>query len=705
MSTIHENDFKYLLVGNPNCGKSTLFNRLTGLRQKTGNFHGVTVEKKTGFVDTVYGEKELWDLPGSYSLEGNSEDRKLTSDIILSRKQNDKIIFVMDSVQLERSFQFLISIIDTGAPILVVLTMKDILHRRKINIDIEKLSKITGLEFILINAKTGENCNALKDKINNPDNFKMGNRIWKFPAKEEKIYQKIIQSVNSDSNRLVEFAILQTLKYENNPNQSEYLKRFSNLFNPATKELIVEESKQGIFSEQEELVSKSIYIKKLVTSSVTHLSDQNQLSIDRADKVLLHPYFGVGIFLAIMALVFQFLFTWAEYPMDWIESGIGILQEGSKGLLPQGPLSSLFVDGILGGVGSVLVFIPQISLLFFFIGIMEESGYMARVSFVMDRFMGKFGLSGKSFIPLLSSAACAVPAIMGTRTIENKSDRMTTIMISPLVMCSARYPVYILVVGAVFTSERLFGIFNLQGFVLFLMFFLGLLTSLIFGLIFKRTLFRESASYFLMELPSYKMPSMLSIAQNVLVKIKAFLKNAGQIILYISILLWFISYYPIDDVQIQADSETPISTEIENASGIKTSYAAKIGKVIEPVIEPLGYDWKIGIALITSFAAREVMVSTLAVLYEIEDADEENPNLREAMLNDRNEKGEPLWTPLTGMSILVFFAFASQCMSTLAVVRKETNSYFWPSFQFAYMTILAYVSAFLVYQIGSVLGF
>ncbi|MCZ8238691.1 MAG: ferrous iron transport protein B [Leptospiraceae bacterium] len=691
MSKKPENEykFKYLLVGNPNCGKSTLFNRLTGLKQKTGNFQGVTVEKKTGFIKTSESVREIWDLPGIFSLDGNSEDKKIASKQILSRHKEDRIIYILDSLQLERSLQLLISIIDSGAKVQVVLTMKDLLERRNISIDTNALQKAFGVKFHLINTKSFSDLDSIREDLFKAENFQQGKHVWKWEAKEETILKKISKSLEASESLELQFAISETIK----ESQNDLEIRFSNLFPDESKKLIVATASKGNFSIQNQLIAKSIAIKKILSACIQE-SGNKKAVISKADKILLHPIYGMLAFFVIMGLVFQFLFSWAEIPMDGIDWTIAQIQTFVSDQLPQGPLAALLVDGVLGGVGAVMVFIPQIGLLFFFIGIMEESGYMARVSFVMDRIMGKFGLSGKSFIPLLSSAACAVPAIMGARTIENKSDRITTILISPLVMCSARYPVYILIIGTIFVSETIFGIFNLQGFMLFFLFLLGLFTSLVFGLLFKKTIFRSSSSYFLMELPNYKIPSLLSITQNVLSKINTFLKNAGQIILYISVILWFVSYYPI-----QIDQEGEIDTKITQ------SYAASFGKKIEPIIQPLGFDWKIGISLLTSFAAREVMVSTLAILYGVDDADEENPSLREAMRNDTREDGSKLWTPLTGFSLLVFFAYASQCMSTLAVVKRETNSYFWPFFQFTYMTLLAYLSSFFVYQVGGFLGY
>jgi ferrous iron transport protein B len=687
-----EKPFKYLLVGNPNCGKSTLFNHLTGLNQKTGNFHGVTVEKKIGFIPTSETDVEIWDLPGSFSLEGSSEDRIVTSQEILNRNPQDRIIFVMDSLQMERSMQFLTSIIDTGAKVIVVLTMKDILLRRKIEIDVKQIQNEFGVQFHLINSKSNDDIHSLQKILFDPNNFSEGKRIWKWQNREENILNGIITKLNISKDKDYQqkaFAIQEALKEIYEQKESSFL----NLFPESTKQLLISSYQKGKFSTQEELIAKSIAIKKMLSKSIIGSNEKTKV-INKVDRVFLHPFFGLLSFFLIIGIVFQFLFSWSEVPMNLIESGIGLIQSFLIILLPKGSLTDLLLEGILGGVGSVLVFIPQISLLFFFIGIMEESGYMARVSFVMDKIMGRFGLSGKSFIPLLSSAACAVPAIMGTRTIENKNDRITTILIAPLIMCSARYPVYILVIGTVFTSEKVIGIFNLQGFILFLLFLLGLFTSLAFGLFFKKTIFRSTASYFIMELPDYKLPSIVSILNNVILKVTAFVKNAGQIILYISVLLWFVSYYPI---------QTNKNGEV--VSDIQESYVAGFGHAIEPLIQPLGYDWKIGVALITSFAAREVMVSTLAILYGVEEGNEESPSLREAMKKDVYVDGTPIWTPLTGFSILIFFAYASQCMSTLAVVKKETNSYIWPIFQFVYMTCLAYFSAFLVYQVGGILGF
>jgi len=621
---------RYLLVGNPNSGKTTLFNRLTGLRQKTGNFQGSTVEKKVGIYPTRFHDRlEIWDLPGAFSMEGINEDKKITAEIVQNADESDRILYVMDSTQIERSFQFLTSILDRGLRVLVVLTMLDLLQRRGLDLDLNQLEKCTGIQFVPVNPKTGEGIETLIQLLEDEESFRKGIPIWSGKATDL----------------------------------------------------------------EEEYILKSIAIKKILSNTlIKNTSVESLVDLDSIDSLLLHPVYGLIIFLGIMAVVFQFLFHLAEFPMELIAKGILFLQNLLRETIPQGPLGSLVIDGALGGVGAILAFLPQICLLFFFIGIMEESGYIARASFLMDKFMGKFGMNGKAFIPILSSAACAVPAILSTRTIESREDRITTILIVPLIMCSARYPVYILVIGTVFPQEPVLGYISIRGIVLFFLFVLGLLTSLTFGLLFKKLLLRKSPGFFILELPTYRMPSIVSLLQIVWVKVKSFLVNAGRIILTISILLWFISYYPLQR------TETG-----EYRSTIKTSYAAAIGKIIEPAIEPLGFDWKIGVAILASFAAREVMVSTLAILYELDGEDEESTSLREAMRNDTRPDGSLIWTPLTGISILIFFAFANQCMSTLAVTKKETNSYVFPAIQFLYMTVLAYVSSFLVYQVGTLL--
>ena len=696
--------YRILLVGNPNCGKSTIFNTLTNLNQKTGNFAGVTVEKRIGKFKIDDQDIDVIDLPGSFSLNGTSEDKKALTRFLMQRTSSDKIIFIMDSTLIERSLQFLFQISDLGVEIILVLTMKDILSKKNLSLDINDLQKRLGINIVLINGKTNEGIEELKNLLKKKENFLPIPRLWNWGSAKEKFLTSILDKIQTENTVFTRFILENGLKRLSGESLQTDLPGLE-LFSPDIQRYINNEYKieKITFSYQEELIIKSILIKKIISECIRDNKIENQsYDFSRFDKFLLHPFYGLLFFLSLMAIIFQGLFTWSEVPMKMIESGFDYTSEYIKLTLPDGPFSNLLADGIIKGTGAVLVFVPQIFLLFFFIGLLEESGYMARASFVMDRFMGKFGLSGKSFIPLLSSAACAVPAILGSRTIEDKNDRITTILVSPLITCSARYPVYILLIGAIFGDKTFLGFINIKGIILFFLFFLGMFTALIFALIFKKTFFKKNSAYFLLELPEFRTPSITHVLFNVLLKVKEFIVNSGTVILYISIILWFLANYPYNKIPI----ENITNEKISESNVILSSYAADIGKAMEPVIEPLGFDWKIGISLVTSFAAREVMVSTLAIIYGIESGDENSIDLKTSMQNDINPKtGKKVWTTLTGISVLIFFAFACQCMSTLTVVRKETNSYIWPVFLFFYMTSLAYISSFLIFQIGTYLGF
>ncbi len=689
-------NYRCLLVGNANAGKTSLFNQLTGLSQKTGNFPGITVGIATGEVKIKDKQLEIIDLPGSFSLNANSEDKKTLTRFLINRKETDKILFVLDAILLERSLQFLFQIMDIGAPIILVITMKDILEKKNLSISVDKLKQELGIETILVNAKKGNGIAELKELISEEFNFKTPERLWTWDDKREIFFKNILKKIETDNPYYLSFVLSNTLKKLSGEKLQKELPGLEE-FKPEIQNFIIKEHKASglIYKYQEEVIHKSFKIKNIISKTLSGNTENQKSLSSKFDKLILHPFFGMLIFFGVMGFIFQSLFSWSEFPMELIESTMEGLGNFLQKRIPEGPLSGLITKGIVGGVGSVLVFIPQIALLFFFIGIMEESGYLSRVSFIMDKFMGKFGLSGKSFIPLLSSAACAVPAIMSTRTIENKSDKMTTILISPLITCSARYPVYILVIGAIFPKKNLFVFFSLQALVLFGLFILGMATALLFALLFKKTFFRHESSYFLIELPSYKIPSIKNLFLSVYQNVKAFIENSGTIILYASILLWFLAYYPV----------TPLTDSKQVTTEISNSYAAQLGKFIEPAIRPLGFDWKIGVGIISSFAAREVMVSTLAIIYGIE-GDETSNDLKTSIQNDSDPNtGKKTWNVLTAISLLIFFAYASQCMSTLAVVRQETKSYFWASFLFIYMTVLAYLSSLAVYQIGIALGF
>ncbi|PJZ56536.1 ferrous iron transport protein B [Leptospira barantonii] len=691
----HSKTSRILMAGNPNCGKSTLFNRLTGLRQKTGNYHGVTVEKAEGLLSHADHSLKVLDLPGAFSLGGNAEDKQVTSRVLIGHEEGDRILFVMDASLAERSLQFLLQILELDVPVLVAVTMKDVLEKKRISLDLDSLSREFGIQFQYVNPKSGDGISELKDLIVSPGAFRLPIKSFQWDGDREKLLNGLLKSLSSEHSNSLKFVLINSLKELSGETLQKGLPGIS-LFPENSREHIRKEfSRFGkTFTYLEELTQKSMYIKKVLGNALLGSASENERVLSKADKILLHPFWGLVSFLGIMALVFQALFTWSETPMDWIESTVQNLGSFVGSFMEEGPLRSLIQEGIIGGVGAVLVFVPQISLLFLFIGILEETGYIARASFVMDRFMGKFGLSGKSFIPLLSSAACAVPAIMGTRTIENKSDRLTTILVAPLITCSARYPVYVLVIGAIFPAGKIFGIFSIQALTMLGLFLLGMIASMVVALVFKKTFFKSDASYFLMELPAYNTPSIKSLGITVFKKLKAFLASAGQIILFISVLLWFLANYPRIDSGLHPNASDAELKKIQ----IRESYAGSAGKFMEPVLKPIGFDWKMGIGIITSFAAREIMVSTLSIIYGV-GGEESDDDLKEAIRKDRDENGKPVWGMRNSVSLLLFFAFACQCMSTLAVVKKETNSIVWPLFMFGYMTVLAYSASFIVFQI------
>lgn len=563
--------------------------------------------------------------------------------------------------------------------------------------ELDSLSREFGILFQYVNPKNGDGVQELKDLIFSPNSFRLPIRSFSWDPEREKFLNGLLKSFSSEYSDSLKFVLINSFKELSGEVVQKGLPGLS-LFPQNSRKFIREEFDRfgKRFTYLEELTQKSIYIKKVLGNAIVGNPIPSERILSKADKILLHPFWGVVSFLGIMALVFQTLFTWSEIPMNWIELTVQSVGSFVGRFLDEGPLRSLIQEGIIGGVGAVLVFIPQISLLFLFIGILEETGYIARASFVMDRFMGKFGLSGKSFIPLLSSAACAVPAIMGARTIENKSDRITTILVAPLITCSARYPVYILVIGAIFPAGNLWGIFNIQALTMLGLFLLGMISSMLAALVFKKTFFKSDSSYFLMELPAYNTPSIKSLALTVFKKLKAFLSTAGQIILFISILLWFLANYPRVDSSLYPNAGDAELKKIQ----IRESYAGSAGKFMEPVLKPIGFDWKMGIGIITSFAAREIMVSTLSIIYGV-GGEESDDDLKEAIRKDKDEDGKTVWGLKNSVSLLLFFAFACQCMSTIAVVKKETNSVFWPSFLFTYMTILAYSASFSVFQIWS----
>ncbi len=677
---------RILLVGNSNAGKTSLFNKLTGLNQKVGNFHGVTVTSAIGTIQSNTEELEIIDLPGSFSLNSYTEDKKVLTNFLIQRKESDRILFILDASQLERSLQFFYQVKDLGVKICLVLTMKDILEKKNTSIDLEKLSTDLKTRIFLINAKTGEGVETLKNNLFMENNFQANAKLWKWEAKRENLKNKILKKIDSNNDRNIEFILSNALKKLSGESIQSELPSLE-IFPSEIQEIIKTEFKKANlkFTYQEEVLLRASSIKKILSRSLFISVQKETVSNNFSfDRIFLHPIAGLLIFFLLMLGLFQLLFSVSKYPMEQIEFIFDRLSDLIVDNFPAGALTNLISKGIITGIGSVLIFIPQIAFLFFSIGVMEETGYLSRILFLMDKFMGKFGLSGRSFLPLISSAACAVPAILSTRTIENKSEKIITILISPLVTCSARYPVYILIIGSIFPNTLYFGFLSLHGLILFTLFLLGILTALFFAVFFRRVFFKSANSFFLLEIPSFRMPSLYNLFQYTYQNVKSFVINSGKIILLVSILLWFLANFPNQNKEIKPD--------------IEKTYIAKMGKFIEPIIEPIGFNWKIGVGIISSFAAREVMVSTLAILYNVDSSDE--GSLKDKMKNDKKENGEKLWDTLTSISLLIFFAYASQCMSTLAVTRQETNSYFWAFFSFFYMLVLAYSSCFIFFQIG-----
>jgi len=701
-------NIKIALVGNPNCGKSSLFNALTGLRQKVGNFAGVTVDKRTGYLSL---SKEMIagiiDLPGTYSLYPRRIDEFITFDVLLNpdnESHPDLIIIVADASNLKRNLLFCSQIIDLKIPTIIALNMMDVARKNGLAIDTQQLALDLGVKVVPINAREGKGINDLKRAIQTtipvpPENF-----IEVRPSCAEVIDEvKEVTGVQSDYT-----AFLIACHYINiycfNIEQKGKIKHLLEQHQFATAKL------QG-----EEILKRYEKINPIIERCASQ-DQSRQQALDttaKIDKILLHPIFGYLIFLLIFYLVFQAIFSWAEYPMNLISSTFSWLQGTLHKTLPQGLLTNLLVEGVLAGIGGIVVFIPQIMLLFGFISILEDTGYMTRVSFLMDRLMKKVGMSGKSTLPLVSGMACAVPAIMSTRGIENWKDRIITIMVTPLMSCSARLPVYTLLIGFIVPDEKLFGFMNLKGLMMLGLYLLGWIMAVLAAAVMRLLIKAKEKSYYLMELPIYRWPRWGNVGITMVEKAKVFVVDAGKVIITISIILWFLasfgpgkSFTEIDQKYAQLQPTERSNEEITNklqSEKLGASFAGQIGHFIEPVIRPLGFDWKIGIALITSFAAREVFVGTMSTIYSVGSSQDSNfEAIREKMRNEIDPKtGKHVYSPATAFSLMIFFAFAMQCMSTVATVRRETKSWKWPLIQIAYMTGLAYVASFTVYQLFS----
>ncbi len=701
---------KIALIGNPNAGKSSLFNTLTGLNQKTGNFPGVTMDKLTGLWDLEPGiQVEILDLPGIYSIYPKSIDEELVINILGNPKHvdyPDMAIVVADASNLKRNLLLFSQVRDLGIPTVLALNMIDVAENQGYVLNSLKLARELNVEVAEINAKKGIGINGLRIAVSKTlHNLYASNDGLALPVEESLL--KDIQAKFGDADPYR--ALLWLMEHDR-------MKMFNQQQRETFDGIMEDHHFSSKYYKSAETVKRYEQLSDVVERCVINLNRQwdavpVKTWTDRLDKVFLHPIGGYLFFLGLLFVMFQAVFTWATIPMDAIDGGVASLNDWLKDILPDTKLRGLLTDGLIAGIGGVLIFIPQIAFLFLFISLLEETGYMSRVMFIMDKLMRRFGLNGKSVVPLISGVACAVPAIMSTRSIGSWKDRLITILVTPLMSCSARLPIYTVLIGLVVPEKNtLFGVFNLQGVALFGLYLLGFFMAIFSAWVMSKILKVKEKSYFIMELPTYKSPRFKHISISILNSVKAFVFEAGKIIVAISIVLWVLaSYGPGDSfsqVELNVKKHYPSLTGVELSNKIaseklENSYAGHFGKFIEPAIRPLGYDWKIGIALITSFAAREVFVGTMSTIYSLGgEVEDENATIKNRMRAEINPAtGKPLYDAALGFSLLIFYAFAMQCMSTLATTYRETKSWKYPLIQFGYMTTLAYLAAFLVYQV------
>jgi ferrous iron transport protein B len=702
------------LVGNPNSGKTAIFNLLTGMDQKVSNYPGITVEKKLGtgkFNDgTAY---HLLDFPGTYSLTPESFDERIVTEQVLEwihgKNPPAVIVSVVDATNLSRNLYLTTQLLDLGIPIVIALNMMDLVDQTE-KLDASSLKKwLCAAAIVPVSALKKSGLNKLQEQVRASILTKPVNNDI-FPLEVTKTLETILMPITSllytklgYTPRLAAAQALRlitrnsTLELYNNAIQegqkinSKTVNELEHLRTVAIKEIEKAELKP---SSLEAMLRYQWLDANLAQGRSDHTNQIRKINAnEKIDQILTHRWLGPGIFIGLLYFIFQSIFNFASIPMDWIEAGVIWLGKGAVTLVPESNFRGLLIDGIIAGLGAILIFLPQIVILMFFLTLLEDSGYMARVAFMLDRGMSKIGLHGRSVLPLMSGYACAIPGIMSTRTIDNWKERLITMLILPLMSCSARLPVYALMIGAFIPPITVGYIFGLQGLMMVVMYFIGTVTALILAKIFSLWIKSEGKSSFVMEMPPYRMPILRSVFRQVFIRAKLFLFNAGKIIMAISIILWFLASFPKTDNRGE-------QTTIHN------SFAGKIGHAIEPVIQPLGFDWKVGIALITSFAAREVFVSTMATIYNVENAADEMVQLSDAMKNDMNPStGLPVFTPLVAVSLMVFYVYAAQCMATFAIIRRETNTWKWPLFMIAYMNVLAYLVSLLVYQGGLWLGF
>jgi ferrous iron transport protein B len=699
------------LVGNPNSGKSSLFNALTGLNQKVGNFPGVTVDKKTGLCMLGEGlSANIIDLPGTYSLYPKSADELVTYDILinpLSRYKPDIVVVVADASNLKRNLLFCSQIIDLKIPTVIALTMMDLAKKKGIEVDLPGLERELGVPVMAINPRKNKGIPQLKKTL-----LLTAENRYQVPVRdfvpvgdmEPRVVMGVMSFVPVKSN----YAALHVATHVE---ELEFLNGGQRL---AIRNILAEEKFNKTKAQGAEILKRYERIKQIMGTTVIERDPlYKTLMTERIDNILLHRVWGYVIMLAVLFLIFQSIFSFAQYPMDAIELAFSQVSVWLGSVLPSGWLTDLLINGLIAGVSGIAVFIPQIMILFGFITLLEDTGYMARISFLTDRVMRQVGLNGRSVMPMISGLACAVPAIMATRSIENRKERLITILITPFMTCSARLPVYVIIIALVVPDKRMLGFLSLQGMVMMLMYFLGFFMAMVVAYVMKFIIRIRDKSYFIMELPVYRAPRWKNIGLTMVEKGRIFVFDAGKVILVISLVLWFLaSYGPPKQMKQISDHYAALSeahpgqaaaleTEKQKAR-LEDSYAGYLGKAIEPVIRPLGFDWKIGIALVTSFAAREVFVGTMATLYSVGgNPDKNKATLTEKMRAARRPDGSVVFSLATGLSLLIFYAFAMQCMTTLAIVYRETKSLKYPIVQFLYMTGIAYVCSLIVYFLFS----
>lgn len=752
--THHSSPPYIVLTGNPNCGKTTLFNALTGLRAKVGNYAGVTVERKEGRLLGAPAElnARVLDLPGTYSLSPQSLDEQISRDVLLNRLPElpapSLIVVVVDASNLQRNLYYATQVIELGHPTLIALNMVDVAEANGHQIDSAKLAELLSVGVLPVVASTGQGIPELRQRIVN-----VLRECVTSPKPRPALFSDLPAVFKKEADDL---AKLLAEKFHERRTQAmaEALLILSNEkalasslhHYPADIQQAVAAARQrldtaGVDWRGAPIEARYVSVSAIQRAVTTESAAPGETFSDKLDRVLTHKVWGSLIFVAVMAVMFQSIFTFARIPMDALQAGVDWLAGSVSRILGPGELNSLLADGIIAGVGAVIVFLPQILLLFLFIGFLEDTGYMARAAFLMDRLMSKVGLHGKSFIPMLSSFACAIPGIMATRTIESPKDRLVTILVAPLMSCSARLPVYTLLIAACIPNTTVFGFLKLTGLTMLSMYLLGIIVALLMAWLFKKTLLKGETPMLIMELPPYKRPLFRVVVRHMWDRSRLFLRRAGTVILGINILLWFLATYP-HNKQITQDFaarraaitqpaqqistasvpspqpstlNTPPSTldtlaaldNEEAGAKLRQSFAGRLGRAIEPVIAPLGFDWKMGIGIISSFAAREVFVSTMSTVYNVGKAEKNESSmnsLAKTLQAQKRSNGSPVYTPLIAVTLMVFYVFALQCVSTVAIVRRETNSWKWPFFQWIYMGVLAWTFAFLTFHIGRMLG-